>query len=67
MLGIYYFDFRFDHHVDHSSVSSERMGWHQEQPEAKRLRLDIKLEDDEVNDNFSFPEAISSSENTTLK
>ncbi|KAF5274957.1 hypothetical protein FQR65_LT04299 [Abscondita terminalis] len=49
----------FDNHVvDHRTNLTERVAWTGEQAEPKRPRLDIKLEDDEVNDNFSFPDTI---------
>lgn len=49
----------FDHHVvDHRTNLTDRLTWTGERAEAKRPRLDIKLEDDEINDNFTFPETI---------
>ncbi|KAF5300322.1 hypothetical protein FQA39_LY11179 [Lamprigera yunnana] len=49
----------FDNHVaDHRTNLSERLTLTAEHVEAKRPRLDIKLEDDEINDSFSFPDAV---------
>lgn len=38
----------------------DRVTWSGERPEAKKPKLDIKLENEEVNDNFSFPESTRS-------
>ncbi|XP_031351413.1 nuclear factor of activated T-cells 5-like isoform X3 [Photinus pyralis] len=55
----------FDHHiVDHRTNLTDRLTWTGERAEAKRPRLDIKLEDDEINDNFSFPETIRTCKDT---
>ncbi|XP_046675537.1 nuclear factor of activated T-cells 5 isoform X3 [Homalodisca vitripennis] len=58
----------FDHHIDyHSSIAShptlcfsdKETGWQTEEPaEAKRRRLEIKLESDDANDNFTFPQTV---------
>nr|CAH7716872.1 unnamed protein product [Callosobruchus chinensis] len=49
-----------DHHFDshhHSSCSdSGRLTWSGAPAEAKRLKLDIKLEHEEYNDNYCFPD-----------
>ncbi|XP_030761123.1 nuclear factor of activated T-cells 5 isoform X2 [Sitophilus oryzae] len=55
----------FDHHHNnnnndghlhhHASLASERLTWSGERAEAKRLRLDIKMEDEEANDSYCFP------------
>ncbi|KAF2883938.1 hypothetical protein ILUMI_22230 [Ignelater luminosus] len=54
----------FDNHVDHHASITERLAWTGERAEAKRPRLDIKLEDDEVNDNFTFPETVRTCKDT---
>ncbi|XP_076271222.1 nuclear factor of activated T cells 3 isoform X2 [Rhynchophorus ferrugineus] len=51
----------FDHHNDaqqHTTLSSERLTWSGERAEAKRLRLDIKMEDEEANDSYGFPNSV---------
>lgn len=49
--------FRFDHHVDNHQYITEHSNWSaDEQMYRKKSKLDIKLENDEVNDNFGFPE-----------
>lgn len=48
----------FDHHMDphhHTAGMAERLTWSGERAEAKRPKLDIKLENEEAND-YSFPE-----------
>ncbi|XP_074029912.1 nuclear factor of activated T cells 3 isoform X2 [Leptinotarsa decemlineata] len=50
-----------DHHMDphhHTMVLSERLAWTGERAEAKRPKLDIKVEHDEINDRYCFPEAV---------
>lgn len=39
----------------HSMSMGDRLIWTGERAEAKRQRLDIKLESDELNDGYSFP------------
>ncbi|XP_054281773.1 nuclear factor of activated T-cells 5-like isoform X4 [Macrosteles quadrilineatus] len=55
----------FDHHLDyphqsslvsHSGIETSWPG--EEPPEVKRRRLEIKLESDDANDNFTFQEAV---------
>ncbi|KRT85342.1 hypothetical protein AMK59_1085 [Oryctes borbonicus] len=57
----------FDHHMDpHVMGLSERLHWPDERAEAKRPRIDVKLENEEANENYGFPENISRcKENTT--
>ncbi|XP_018574169.1 nuclear factor of activated T-cells 5 isoform X2 [Anoplophora glabripennis] len=53
----------FDHHMDshhHIMGMSERLTWTGERAEAKRPKMDIKLEHDDVNDGYCFPEAARS-------
>ncbi|XP_019864955.2 uncharacterized protein LOC109594196 isoform X2 [Aethina tumida] len=51
----------FDHHMDpHQMSLSERLTWTGERAQAKRPRMDIKLEHDECNDGYSFPDTIRS-------
>lgn len=50
----------FEHHMDphhHIMGMSERLTWTGERAEAKRPKMDIKLEHDDVNDGYCFPEA----------
>lgn len=42
------------HH--HTTSLSDRLTWSGERAETKRAKLDIKLENEEINDNFSFPD-----------
>lgn len=42
------------HH--HTMGMNERLTWNGERAEAKRPKLDIKLENEDVNDNYTFPE-----------
>lgn len=51
------------HH--HTMGLSDRLTWTGERTEVKRPKLDIKLENEEVNDNFSFPESTRSSKENT--
>lgn len=44
---------------------AERLNWTDERAQVKRPRLDIKLENDEANDSYCFPETIHCKENTT--
>lgn len=48
----------FDHNSDHRHhpAISDHLGW--SAPEAKRSRLDIKLEREDVNDGYNFPEVV---------
>ncbi|XP_066138604.1 nuclear factor of activated T-cells 5 isoform X2 [Euwallacea fornicatus] len=59
-----------DHHVDphhHTMTMSERLTWTGERAEAKRLRMDIKVENEEVNDNYCFPDsALQCKDNLSL-
>ncbi|KAJ8926976.1 hypothetical protein NQ314_020601 [Rhamnusium bicolor] len=51
----------FDHHMDphhHTIGMSERLTWSGERAEAKRPKMDIKLENDDVNDGYCFPETV---------
>lgn len=41
----------------------DRLNWTDERAH-KRARLDIKLENDEVNDSYCFPETVHCKENT---
>ncbi|XP_063242073.1 uncharacterized protein LOC134542082 isoform X2 [Bacillus rossius redtenbacheri] len=56
----------FDQHQEFTlrtrnvKFSSQEAQWLLDHSEAKRKKLDIKLECDDVNDNFCFPEALSS-------
>ncbi|XP_069698451.1 nuclear factor of activated T-cells 5 isoform X1 [Periplaneta americana] len=56
----------FDHHLEFqlaaaSTVrfSDQEASWAHEHSEVKRKKLEIKLEADDANDNFSFPETMS--------
>uniref|UniRef100_A0A1B6CLS4 Nuclear factor of activated T-cells 5 n=1 Tax=Clastoptera arizonana TaxID=38151 RepID=A0A1B6CLS4_9HEMI len=58
----------FDHHLEYQVAhqtslrfSDKEACWSEESPETKRRRLEIKLESDDANDNFSFPESIAPS------
>nr|CAI5863768.1 unnamed protein product [Callosobruchus analis] len=51
-------DHQFDSHHHSSCSDSGRLTWSGAPAEAKRLKLDIKLEHEEYNDNYCFPEAI---------
>ncbi|XP_065164436.1 uncharacterized protein NFAT isoform X3 [Atheta coriaria] len=58
----------FDHHVDrHNMLSSnESLHWADaDRAMAKRQKVDVKLENDEVNDNYSFPEHTHTYRDTT--
>lgn len=44
------------HH--HIMGMSERLTWTGERAEAKRPKMDIKLEHDDVNDGYCFPEGV---------
>lgn len=61
------FDIRFDHHMDlqHSVNMNDRLMWTGERAEAKRPRLDIKIENDEFSDNYSFPDTIRNCKEST--
>lgn len=39
--------------------SDKEASWPEELPEVKRKRLEIKLESDDANDNFTFPESVT--------
>ncbi|XP_025829828.1 uncharacterized protein LOC108738118 isoform X2 [Agrilus planipennis] len=59
----------FDHHVDHNNIQAypDRLAWSQERSAAKRQKLNIKVEDDEINDNYSFPDSVRTcKENNTI-
>jgi len=56
----------FDHHLEfqlaaRSSVkfADQEISWLNEHSEVKRKKLEIKLESDDANDNFSFPETMN--------
>ncbi|XP_017769731.1 PREDICTED: nuclear factor of activated T-cells 5 isoform X2 [Nicrophorus vespilloides] len=50
----------FDQHTDpHSYSMTDRLNWTDERAQAKRSKVDIKLENDEVNENYSFPEHVN--------
>lgn len=59
-----------DHHHDAARISQLRFSeqaesqWMEESPENKRRRMEIKLESDDANDNFSFPELQSNQVNS---
>ncbi|KAG5878493.1 hypothetical protein JTB14_010277 [Gonioctena quinquepunctata] len=59
-----------DHHMDphhHTLGMNERLAWSGERAEAKRPKLDIKLEHEEINDGYCFPEgARSCKDNVSL-
>lgn len=60
--------YSFDHHVDrHNMLSSnESLHWADaDRAMAKRQKVDVKLENDEVNDNYSFPEHTHTYRDTT--
>lgn len=40
----------------HTMGVTDRLTWSGERAEAKKPKLDIKLEHEEINDNYSFPE-----------
>lgn len=42
----------------HAMSMGDRLIWTGERAEAKRPRLDIKLENEEVNDSYNFPDTI---------
>lgn len=42
------------HH--NTMAMTERLPWNGERSQAKRPKLDIKLEHEDVNDNYTFPE-----------
>lgn len=44
----------------HTMGIADRVSWSGDRTEAKKPKLDIKLENEEVNDNFSFPEGARS-------
>ncbi|ENN74818.1 hypothetical protein YQE_08591, partial [Dendroctonus ponderosae] len=59
----------FDHHADshqHTMTMSERVAWNGERVEAKRPRLDIKVENEEVNDNYCFPDSVLQSKENNV-
>ncbi|XP_019764152.1 serine-rich adhesin for platelets isoform X6 [Dendroctonus ponderosae] len=45
---------------------SERVAWNGERVEAKRPRLDIKVENEEVNDNYCFPDSVLQSKENNV-
>ncbi|XP_044267876.1 nuclear factor of activated T-cells, cytoplasmic 3 isoform X2 [Tribolium madens] len=57
----------FDHHADphHLNSMSERLTWNGERAEPKRLKMDIKLENEDVNDRYCFPETLRSCKDST--
>ncbi|KAL1494845.1 hypothetical protein ABEB36_010368 [Hypothenemus hampei] len=51
----------FDHNADphhHTMSMTERLTWNGERAEAKRLRMTIKIESEDVNDNYCFPNPV---------
>ncbi|KAJ8952277.1 hypothetical protein NQ318_007445 [Aromia moschata] len=57
----------FDHHMDphHHTISmSERLTWTGERAEAKRPKMDIKLESEDVNDGYCFPDTVRTCKDT---
>lgn len=67
LLIIYFISSSFDHHNDphHPHLNTavpDRLGWNHE---AKRPKMDIKLEHDDVNDGYCFPEAIRTCKEST--
>ncbi|XP_050309725.1 uncharacterized protein LOC126745779 isoform X2 [Anthonomus grandis grandis] len=62
-------DSGFDHHADphhHTMSMSERLNWTGERLEPKRLRVDIKVENEDVNDNYCFPSTVQCKDNISL-
>nr|XP_015835684.1 PREDICTED: uncharacterized protein LOC663601 isoform X3 [Tribolium castaneum] len=57
----------FDHHADplHLNSMSERLTWNGERAEPKRLKMDIKLENEDVNDRYCFPDTLRSCKDST--
>ncbi|CAG9814095.1 unnamed protein product [Phaedon cochleariae] len=54
-----------EHHLEphhHTLDMAERLSWTGERAEAKRPKLDIKLENEEINDSYCFPESARSCE-----
>lgn len=43
----------------------DRLIWTGERAEPKRPRLDIKLENEEINDNYNFPDTIRNCKDST--
>lgn len=62
-----FFHTRFDHHMDpqHTMNMGDRLLWTGERSEAKRPRMDIKLENDDFGGGYSFPETIRSCKEST--
>ncbi|CAG9863029.1 unnamed protein product, partial [Phyllotreta striolata] len=57
-----------DHHMDHHqhSIGSERLTWTGERAEPKRPKLDIKLENEDLNDGYCFPESVRTCKDNNL-
>ncbi|XP_063903458.1 nuclear factor of activated T-cells 5-like isoform X3 [Zophobas morio] len=56
----------FEHHADpHHLNMSDRLTWNGERAEAKRLKMDIKLENEEVNDRYCFPDTVRNCKEST--
>lgn len=51
--------------LQHSVNMNDRLMWTGERAEAKRPRLDIKIENDEFSDNYSFPDTIRNCKEST--
>ncbi|KAJ9589370.1 hypothetical protein L9F63_017422, partial [Diploptera punctata] len=56
----------FDHHLEYQLAARSTVrfadqegAWRNEHSEVKRKKLEIKLESDDANDNFGFPETMS--------
>lgn len=61
------YDFRFDNHADphHLNSMSDRLTWNGGRAEAKRVKMDIKLENEETNDRYCFPSTLGSCKDST--
>jgi nuclear factor of activated T-cells 5 len=57
----------FDHHADphHVNMSDSRLTWNGERAEAKRLKMDIKLENEDGNERYCFPDTLRTCKDST--
>ncbi|XP_057657150.1 uncharacterized protein LOC130894380 isoform X1 [Diorhabda carinulata] len=56
-----------DHHMDPHHHRSDRLTWTGDRSESKRQKIDVKLEREEANDNYCFPEnVLTSKDNVSL-
>lgn len=58
-----------DHHMDphqHRLGGADRLTWTGERSETKRQKVDVKLEQEEANDSYCFPENVLTSKDNSL-